>query len=89
MSKNLKIIQHKDGTRPLWNWKLYFLGGDKRMKTNQDWIKLTNAIKDALHEMEKCPDDSVQDIWNEQLKSWETGLKMNHHYEIVREGEFL
>lgn len=53
-----------------------------------DWIKLSNAIQDALHEMDKCPDDSVQDIWNEKLKSWETGLKMNHHYEIIPEDEF-
>jgi len=56
------------------------------IQNKQDWIKLTNAIKNALREMEKCPDDYVQDIWNEQLKSWETGLKMNHNYEIVRGG---
>jgi hypothetical protein len=57
-------------------------------QNKQDWIKLTNAIKDALKEMEKCPEDSVQDIWNEQLKSWETGLRMNNNYEIVREEEY-
>lgn len=45
-------------------------------------IKLFNAITEALREMEKCPNDSVQDIWNECLKSWETGLKMNHLLEL-------
>lgn len=32
--------------------------------------------------MEKCPDDSVQDIWNESLESWRTGLRMDHNYII-------
>lgn len=45
-------------------------------------IKLFNAITEALREMEKFPGDSVQDIWNECLKSWETGLKMNHLLEL-------
>ena len=45
-------------------------------------MKLCNAITDALREMERSPDDSVQDIFNEQLESWETGLRMNHNYEI-------
>lgn len=44
--------------------------------------KLLNAIKEALREMEKCPDDSVQDIWNESLKSWETGLLMDDNFNI-------
>lgn len=41
-------------------------------------VLLQNAITEALREMEKCPEDSVQDIWNESLRSWGTGLKMNH-----------
>lgn len=45
-------------------------------------IKLFNAITEALRKMEKYPNDSVQDIWNESLKSWDTGLKMNHLLEI-------
>jgi len=43
---------------------------------------LFGAIKEALHEMEKCPNDSVQDIWNESLKSWNTNLEMDGNYNI-------
>lgn len=46
---------------------------------------LRNVIKDALTEIEKCPNDSMQDIFNEKLKSWETNLKMNHRFEIEPE----
>jgi hypothetical protein len=42
-------------------------------------VRLCNAITEALREMDKCPDDSVQDIWNESLESWETGLRMDHN----------
>jgi len=48
---------------------------------------LLNAITEALREMERCPDDSVQDIWNESLESWETGLRMNHLLEIEKSNE--
>ena len=47
-----------------------------------DSIKLINAITDALRDMEKHPDDCVEDIWNEALESWETGLRMNHRFEL-------
>jgi hypothetical protein len=46
-------------------------------------LRLFNAIKDALIEMDKCPEDSVQDIWNECLESWETGLRMDHNYNLA------
>lgn len=39
--------------------------------------KLCEAIKASLYEMERCPDDSTQEIWNEMLEEWETGLKMD------------
>jgi len=45
-------------------------------------VYLVNAITDALREMEKRPDDSVQDIWNEKLKDWCTRFKMDHNYRI-------
>jgi hypothetical protein len=45
-------------------------------------VRLCNAITEALREMEKCPDDSVQDIWNESLESWETGLRMDHNHNV-------
>jgi len=48
----------------------------------QRMVRLLNAITDAVREMEKCPDDSTQDIWNEALESWETGLRMNHLLEV-------
>ena len=43
---------------------------------------ILNAITDAVREMEKSPDDSTQDIWNEALESWKTGYRMNHRLEI-------
>ena len=43
---------------------------------------LCNAITEALRECESHPEDSVQDIFNEALSSWETGLFMNSRYEI-------
>lgn len=45
-------------------------------------VGLLNAITEAVREMERCPDDSTQDIWNESLESWRTGLRMNHRLEI-------
>lgn len=48
----------------------------------QRLVRLCNAITEALREMEKCPDDSVQDIWNESLESWETGLRMDHNHNV-------
>jgi len=48
-------------------------------------VRLLNAITEAVREMERCPNDSTQDIWNESLESWKTGLRMNHHLEIEDE----
>ena len=45
-------------------------------------VRLCNAITEAIREMEKCPDDSVQDIWNESLESWETGLRIDHNHNV-------
>jgi len=44
--------------------------------------RLCNAIKDALVEMGKSPEDSVQDIWSESLRMWNTGLWMDSHFNI-------
>lgn len=46
------------------------------------FVRLCNAITEALREMERFPDDSVQDIWNESLESWETGMRMDHNHNI-------
>jgi hypothetical protein len=48
----------------------------------QCMVRLCNAITEAIREMEKCPDDSVQDIWNESLESWQTGLRMDHDHNV-------
>jgi hypothetical protein len=48
----------------------------------QRMVRLCNAITEAIREMEKCPDDSVQDIWNESLESWQTGLRMDHDHNV-------
>jgi len=49
--------------------------------------KLCNAITDALREVERCPDDSIQDIFNEQLKSWRTGYHMDHRFNLEKYNE--
>ena len=46
--------------------------------------KLIEVIRAALQEMERCPEDSVQDIFNEQLETWETGMRMNSHFDIEK-----
>lgn len=57
------------------------------MTTREHAIR--NAITDALREMEKSPDDSTQDIWNEALESWKTGLRINHRLEVVQADAML
>lgn len=55
------------------------------MKLNQETKNFLNAITEALREIEARPEDSMQDIFNEKLKSWETGLWMSYRYEIETE----
>ena len=55
--------------------------GDPNCTFENKW-SFFNAITYALREMERCPDDSTQDIWNEMLEKWNTGLRMNHRLEI-------
>jgi hypothetical protein len=43
---------------------------------------LCNAVTEALREVDRCPDDSVQDIFNDKLESWNTGLVMDRSYNI-------
>lgn len=50
--------------------------------THISLVRLFNAIKDAVNEMDRCPEDSIQDIWNEMLDKWETGLRMDRKYNI-------
>jgi hypothetical protein len=45
-------------------------------------IKLFNAIKDACVEIQKHPDDSIQDIFNEMFVRWELDLAMDHNFNI-------
>lgn len=44
---------------------------------------LSNALQQAFREIDDHPEDSIQDIVNECLLSWKTGLRMNSHFEIV------
>lgn len=53
------------------------------MKNNIN--NLCNAITEACREIERCPDDSIQDIFNESLKKWETGMKMDFRFNIEKE----
>ncbi len=43
---------------------------------------LKNAITDACRELQKCPDDSIQDIFNEAFEKWELPLRMDHNFNI-------
>lgn len=45
-------------------------------------LRFTNAVKDACVEIQNCPDDSIQDIFNEAFDKWETGLQMDHNFNI-------
>ena len=46
-------------------------------------VRLSNAITDACREIQACPDDSIQDIFNERLEKWETRLRMDHNFNIA------
>lgn len=46
------------------------------------FARLSFALEAIVKEINRCPDDSIQDIANEQLKAWKTGLRMNHCYEL-------
>ena len=53
------------------------------MITETQYKCLCNAISEALREVERCPNDSIQDIFNEKLKSWNTELRLNHRFELT------
>lgn len=44
---------------------------------------LSEALQAAFREINENPHDSIQDIVNEHLMSWKTGLRMDHTFEIV------
>ena len=45
-----------------------------------------NVLSDILKEIEKCPNDSIQDIVNEKLADWEIDMVCNHKL-IIKEIE--
>ena len=45
-------------------------------------MKLREAITKMLREIDACPADSLQDIANECLEFWETGLRVDSHYNV-------
>jgi hypothetical protein len=47
-------------------------------------VRLRNAITDACREIQRCPDDSIQDIFNEMFEKWETGITMLHNFVVER-----
>lgn len=47
--------------------------------------RICEAITDSINECNRCPDDSVQDIWNEILESWETGLRMDNNFRLEKQ----
>lgn len=42
----------------------------------RDKFRLANAVTEALREMASHPEDSVQDIFNEKLREWKTGMRI-------------
>ena len=52
-----------------------------KIPVNREMLIL-NAITDACREMEACPEDSMQDIFNEAFQAWNTNLHMDHHFNI-------
>lgn len=67
-----------------WLFARDLLNAMRAAADNSAVVRLHNAITDALREMERCPGDSPQDIWNEALLTWETGLVMNHRHELSK-----
>ena len=45
-------------------------------------ILLRNVIRDALNEVQRCPNDSIQDIFNAFFESWELPYWMNNQFVI-------
>lgn len=45
--------------------------------------KISEAIRWALEEADRCKDDSIQDIWNEAFEKWDVKLMMRHGSYIV------
>lgn len=41
-------------------------------------IKFKNVIQEILREIQRCPNDSIQDIANEILKKWDCGFHLTH-----------
>ena len=39
-----------------------------------------NVLTDILREIERCPDDSLQDIANEALERWECDWRVDQSY---------
>lgn len=50
-------------------------------------VLFRNALMEILREIEKCPEDSIQDIANEKLEQWKCGFRVNPDYspELVEE----
>ena len=44
--------------------------------------RICQAIKEACLTINDCPDASIQDIFNESLESWGTGLKMDQNFNV-------
>jgi hypothetical protein len=47
-----------------------------------DLVLLCNAIAEACREIQRCPDESITDIFNEALDQWCTGLRMDHNFNV-------
>jgi hypothetical protein len=83
------IVTNKWGERGTYDPETFLNSHEpmerQKTRTTEHALNLLNAITDAVREMERCPNDSTQDIWNEALESWHTGLRMNPRFELTRE----
>ena len=52
-------------------------------KTDFQKILFQNALTEILREIQKCPDDSIQDIANEILEGWHCGFQIDHNFNPI------
>lgn len=55
---------------------------DKPTLNKSEFIRLTYAIRNACLEIERCPNDSLQDIFNEMLEKENLPLSMNGNFRM-------
>lgn len=55
------------------------------METRIHLQNLKLAVAEACTEIQNCPEDSIQDIFNERLEFWNLPWRMNYRFKLVDE----